>query len=50
MYINPFIAGILFTLIAEFTAAVVYSVYSLNDLLEKVISCCFIKENISGEK
>ncbi|MBE6394087.1 MAG: hypothetical protein E7044_08560 [Lentisphaerae bacterium] len=24
--------------------------YSLNDLLEKVISCCFIKENISGEK
>ena len=26
MYINPFIAGIIFTLIAEFTAAVVYSV------------------------
>lgn len=26
MYINPFIAGILFTLSAEFAAAVVYSV------------------------
>lgn len=26
MYINPFIAGILFTLIAEFAAVVVYSV------------------------
>lgn len=26
MYINPFIAGILFTLFAEFTAVVVYSV------------------------
>ncbi|MBR2912081.1 MAG: hypothetical protein IKC05_10745 [Lentisphaeria bacterium] len=24
--------------------------YSLNDLLEKVISCCFIKENLYGEK
>ena len=26
MYINPFIAGILFTLISEFTALVVYAV------------------------
>ncbi len=26
MYINPFIAGILFTLIAEFTALVAYTV------------------------
>lgn len=26
MYINPFIAGIIFTIFAEFTAAVVYSV------------------------
>ena len=26
MYINPFIAGILFTLIAEFSALVVYAV------------------------
>ena len=30
MYINPFIAGILFTLIAEFTAAIVYSVIHNN--------------------
>lgn len=26
MYINPFICGVAFTLFAEFTAAVVYSV------------------------
>lgn len=30
MYINPFIAGILFTLIAEFAAVVAYSVIRKN--------------------